>query len=188
MPPIPVPAPRGDTRSEVLAAAVRVVLAEGVARMTLEQVAREARVSKGGLLYHFPSKEELIGGMVRLYVERFDAAVEVLAAADPEPRGRWTRAYVRASRAELSEVGRTNAAIHAALANFPDLLEPVREQGERHRRRMEEDGLPPLDALTIRLAIDGLWLGENFDLLRLDADRTDALCDRLEAWTRAAPG
>lgn len=181
------PDTRPDTRAGILAAAVRVVLAEGVARLTLDQVAREAGVSKGGLLYHFPSKEELIGAMVRHYVERFDAAVDALVAADPEPRGRWTRAYLRACRAELSGAGRTNAAIQAALGNFPDLLEPVRAQGERHGRRMEEDGLPALDALAIRLAVDGLWLGANFDLLRLDPAQRDALCDRLEARTLGGP-
>jgi AcrR family transcriptional regulator len=45
-----------STRENILRAANLVVVEEGVSRMTLEAVAREAGVSKGGLLYHFPSK------------------------------------------------------------------------------------------------------------------------------------
>jgi AcrR family transcriptional regulator len=43
--------------------------------MTLEAVAREADVSKGGLLYHFPSKEALISGMVRRLIEGYRDAL-----------------------------------------------------------------------------------------------------------------
>jgi AcrR family transcriptional regulator len=50
------------------------VVEEGVSGMTLEAVAREAGVSKGGLLYHFPSKEALIGGMIGRLIDRFEAA------------------------------------------------------------------------------------------------------------------
>ena len=45
------------TRDTILSAAANLVLRKGASRMTLEAVAREAGVSKGGLLYHFPSKE-----------------------------------------------------------------------------------------------------------------------------------
>lgn len=180
---------RGDTRSELLEAAVRVVLSEGVAGMTLAQVAREARVSKGGLLYHFPTKEALIEAMVRHYVDRFDEAVALAAEEDPDPVGRWTRAYVRAASGELPRINaaesRANAAITAALANYPGLLEPVREQSDRNQRLIERDGLDPVTATIIRLAVDGLWLGENFELLRLDPGVKQAVCLRIEAWTRA---
>jgi AcrR family transcriptional regulator len=181
-------AARPDTRAALIAAAERVVLAESVAAMTLDGVAREAGVSKGGLLYHFPSKEALIEAMLRRYVERFDAAVAAAVAADPEPRGRWTRAYLRAAAGELPGIDRAedraHAAITAALAHFRDILEPVREQGERHQRMIARDGLDPVVATVVRLAVDGLWLGQNFDLLRLDPDLRAEVCARLEAWTR----
>ena len=53
-----------SSRERILAAAVQVALREGVSAMTLEAVAREAGVSKGGLLYHFASKDELIAAML----------------------------------------------------------------------------------------------------------------------------
>jgi AcrR family transcriptional regulator len=184
--------PRANSRQALLEAAGRIVLSEGVTRMTLEQVAREAGVSKGGLLYHFPSKEALIQAMIGHYVDHFDAAVAGSVADDPVPLGRWTRAYVRATAGELPEIdaaeSRANAAITAALANFPELLEPVRDQSRRNQALIERDGLDPVTATIIRLAVDGLWLGENFDLLRLDPAMKQQVCDRLEAWTLQAPG
>src|SRR5262245_35811257 len=50
------PQPR-DTRNAILDAAEAVVARMGVAAMTFEEVAKEAGVSKGGVLYHFRSKE-----------------------------------------------------------------------------------------------------------------------------------
>ncbi|MDO8275460.1 MAG: TetR/AcrR family transcriptional regulator, partial [Serpentinimonas sp.] len=45
-----------DTRNALLEATNTVILRDGIAHLTLEAVAKEAGVSKGGLLYHFPSK------------------------------------------------------------------------------------------------------------------------------------
>jgi AcrR family transcriptional regulator len=60
-----------STREAILRAAGRVVVEEGVSGMTLEAVACEAGVSKGGLLYRFPSKEALIASMIGRLIEVF---------------------------------------------------------------------------------------------------------------------
>jgi len=51
--------------SLLLAAANKVVVDRGVDALTLDAVACQAGVSKGGLLHHFPSKEALITAMVQ---------------------------------------------------------------------------------------------------------------------------
>ena len=90
-----------STREAILRAADWVVVEEGVSGMTLEAVAREAGVSKGGLLYHFPSKEALIGGMIGRLIEGFEAALSrELRKGRGAGGGSWTRAYARASFAE----------------------------------------------------------------------------------------
>lgn len=38
---------------------------DGIAALSLNAVAREAGVSKGGLLHHFPNKQALIFALVR---------------------------------------------------------------------------------------------------------------------------
>jgi hypothetical protein len=44
------------SKDRILDAAERVVLRDGVTHLTLDAVAAETGISKGGLLYHFPSK------------------------------------------------------------------------------------------------------------------------------------
>ena len=51
-------------RDELLDAAEEVLCDQGSAALTLAAVADRAGVSKGGLLYHYGSKEALIKGMV----------------------------------------------------------------------------------------------------------------------------
>ena len=53
------------TRQKILAAASQIVQCKGVAKLTLEAVAKEAGVSKGGLLYHFSNKALIEGMIVR---------------------------------------------------------------------------------------------------------------------------
>ena len=64
------------TRERLLEAAEWLTLRDGVAKMTLDAVSREAGVSKGGLLYHFPTKDALIGGMIERFIERFEGDIE----------------------------------------------------------------------------------------------------------------
>ena len=176
------------TRDILLDAADHIVASKGVARLTLEEVAREAGVSKGGLLYHFKSKEALTEAMISRFIELFDTAVDQAAHNDADPVGRKTRSYVRATIGDTPLTGgdfdRANGAITAALANFPERLEPVRAQSLRSQARVENDNLDPVFATIIRLAIDGLWLAENFNLMRFDPDLKQAVGERLTAWTK----
>jgi len=53
----------------ILTAAERVVLRDGVTCLTLEAVACEANLSKGGVLYHFATKEALIQAMLERLIQ-----------------------------------------------------------------------------------------------------------------------
>lgn len=184
---VPLP-PVRDTRNVILDAAETVVATMGVANLTFEEVAREANVSKGGVLYHFPSKEALTEAMIERFIERFDTAVAEAAESDSVPLGRNIRAYVRATVGEPPLTGelfdRANGAITAALANYPERLEPVRQQSARNQGMIEDGTLDPIFATIVRLAIDGMWLAENFNLMRFDPNLKAAVGERLIAWTR----
>lgn len=149
------------TRDAILRSAGRVVEQEGVSGMTLDAVAREAGVSKGGLLYHFPGKDALIRGMIQRYVDGFALGVgRELEAEGADEDGRWVRAYVRACFVEDRRALEMSAGLLAAVANDPDLLEPLRKSYRDWQRRVERDGLDPALATAVRLAADGLWFAE----------------------------
>ncbi|MCR2379329.1 TetR/AcrR family transcriptional regulator, partial [Salmonella enterica] len=63
------------TRQKILEAASQIVQCKGVAKLTLEAVAKEAGISKGGLLYHFANKEALIEGMILKGTEEYQDAI-----------------------------------------------------------------------------------------------------------------
>ena len=145
-------------REAVLRTANLVVADGGVSGMTLEAVAREAGLSKGGLLYHFPSKEALIGGMIGLLIEGFEAALgRELREEKCAGGGRWTRAYARASFAEDRWHLQVANGLLAAAAEDPKLLDPLRGGFEGGQRWAERDGIDPAVATLVRLAADGLF-------------------------------
>jgi AcrR family transcriptional regulator len=77
-----------------------VALRDGVLRLTVEAVAREAKLSKGGVLYHFATKESLIQAMLDRLIRYCEQEIAQHQQNDTAP-GRWTRAYVRKTLAPL---------------------------------------------------------------------------------------
>jgi AcrR family transcriptional regulator len=177
-----------NTRSQLLDAAEAVVAEEGVRNLTLDAVAARSGISKGGLLYHFRSKEDLAAAMIERSIAWFDDALVEAGSDDNDVRGRFTRAYIRASlgMTALTGAGFDNlcSAITTALLSFPERLGPVQQQGLRTQDGIEKDGLDPVLATIIRLAVDGLWLSENFNLMRFDKDMKAKVATRLLQWTR----
>lgn len=57
------------TRQTILTAARTLVRTLGIERLSLDRVCREAGVSKGALMYHFPNKNALVEGMIADYAE-----------------------------------------------------------------------------------------------------------------------
>jgi AcrR family transcriptional regulator len=153
------------TRQALLDAANRIVQERGVDHLTLELTAQEAGISKGGLLYHFPSKEALIKGMIKYYLERFTedftASAESEGASQP---GRWTRSYLYTTYRENQRSPRMSSGLLAAVATNPALLEPMQQTFAEWVRLLEQDGIDPTTAQIVRLAVDGLWMVELFGL------------------------
>lgn len=181
------PLPR-DTRQAILDAAEATAAEIGVRNLTLDEIARRAGLSKGGIFYHFGDKETLIAAMVDRFTRRFDAAWSGTIAADPEPRGRKTRAYVETSLGHGPNVGEAFdhacGSLTAAISNLPEKLETVREQSARSQAAVEADGLDPIFATILRLATDGMWLAESFNLARYDPALRAAVVERMIAWSR----
>ncbi|HNP71667.1 MAG TPA: TetR/AcrR family transcriptional regulator [Kouleothrix sp.] len=153
-----------STRHAILQAARRVVRAGGAATLTLDAVAHEAGVSKGGLLYHFPSKDKLIAGMLEQMLASFDDDVRAAAEAPGQPPGAWARAYASITCAPEWQSHDLSADLLAAVSTNADLLEPVRARYAEWQRLLEYDGIDPAIATLVRLAADGLWFADMFGL------------------------
>lgn len=174
------------TRQQILRAAQQVVVEQGANALTLEAVARAADVSKGGLLYHFPTKEALISGMIDELCVVFEAALAETAAEDKGEAGRFTRAYLRATFATDREAQVVGAALFAAVANNFELVAPFRSRMRQWQAQIEQDGLDPALATAIRLAADGLWFADLGDFAAPQGEQRGQVLQRLIKLTEGA--
>jgi AcrR family transcriptional regulator len=146
-----------QTRARLLDAAAAVVRRDGAKALTLDAVAAEAGVSKGGLLYHFKTKRDLLDAMLEGWVEEFAAEI---AAAD-EGRG-FAHGYVKASDMSTWAAAEraTEFGLLAAMVDEPGALEAVRGRYAAWQERLAAQAADPVDATVARLAADGLWLND----------------------------
>ena len=172
-----------DTKRRIVDAAEEVVLRDGVSRLTLGAAALEAGLSKGGVLYHFASRDALVAAMVDRIIEEFDRDL-ASALVDPGTPGAFTRAYLRSTLspggADPSRDDRLGAALIAAIAAQPQLLAPLQQAFDRWQAHIASDGIDPVRATTLRLAADGLWLSELFGLASPTGQLRSELADELE--------
>ncbi len=183
---MPRTARSADTRGAMIEATARVVRRDGAGGLTLDAVAREAGVSKGGLLYHFPSKDALIAGLIDHYLARFDTSLTRHLDPEDVTPGRWLRAYIEASFADdVVDVGpNESVGLLAAVAANPALLDPIRARATEEQARLEADGIDPTRATLIRLAIDGLVFADLFGIAAPDAARRARLREAMLALAR----
>jgi AcrR family transcriptional regulator len=145
------------TRAKLLDAASTVIRRDGPQALTLDAVAAQAGVSKGGLLYHFKTKRDLLDAMLEEWVEEFGTEI----AAAEEGKG-FAHGYVKAS--DMTGWAAAERAIEfgllAAMVDEPATLERVRARYAAWQNQLVAQAADPVDATVARLAADGLWLND----------------------------
>jgi len=154
-----------SSRDKIVDAAEKVVIKVGAAHMTLDAVAEKASVSKGGLLYHFPSKEALLKGMLERRMQRSREVLEKKSAELQNGPTREIKAYIlsRLGR-DRKTTDRVGASLLAAIAHNPKLLDPARRDYRGRLNKLIPAGLGFERAAVIVLAVDGLRLLELLSL------------------------
>jgi AcrR family transcriptional regulator len=149
---------RKSSREKILDAAAELVSEIGAGRLTLDAVAEKAGLSKGGLLYNFPTKEALLQGMIQRMIDQVSSQKEALrrqAAPGPnlEARVATTALLNMCCDGKMKEIA---TGLLVASAENPRLLDPVRQViGETllSLKNTSED----LDAALLAwLAVEGL--------------------------------
>lgn len=148
-------------------------------RLTLDAVARQAGLSKAGLLHHFAGKDALIDALVARQVDawhtEFIARLEAHKAegsACPATRAlmcnclEGTKAWTESERAR-------NRVLVAALVHSERHVEPLRRITRQIEKLLDADKLPPGVSDTIHLAIHGLWFQWIFGMGDVSERRLD---------------
>lgn len=144
---------RPSNREKVLDAFERVLIDRGAADATVEAVATEAGVSKGGLLYHFGTKDELFAAFGDRLLARIDAAIAD-APGDPAEVVRW---YLDASPAAADDRELWQTILAALRGAESELADVIRAAFDRYAEPLAVLG-PPVRS-EVRLIGDGLFLG-----------------------------
>lgn len=149
-------------RERILEAAERVVADIGAAQLTLDVVAQSAGVSKGGLLYHFPSKESLLGALAQRYVHSMEQCMECAKDSMSEhDRSRDLKACVAGILGSDPRSKAMGAALLATAANDLTLLEVIRERIASYTRELAASKADFSRAAIVTLAVDGLMMRES---------------------------
>ncbi|WP_088053306.1 TetR/AcrR family transcriptional regulator [Virgibacillus dakarensis] len=170
---------KNDTKYKILKAAADIVQTDGILDLTLAAVAKKAGVSKGGLLYHFSSKNALIEGMIQHSLQSYTERIKKEAAHDSLKKGKWTRSFIKETFQQSTSNENMDAGLMAAAALNLGLLKPIQDAYREWQDYIEQDGLDPIHATILRLAMDGLWFSEIFGLAPLEDDRRKLVLERL---------
>lgn len=145
------------TRDRILDAFESLLVKQGSRSATLDAVADEAGVSKGGLLYHFPSRDDLVVGMLdRLRemgsedAERMrnapQGAVAYYLETSKHTGSAFDRAMIAAARIAQESDTRASTALDDVREGWFEVLDD----------ELDDDEL----ALTVQLLCDALYFNE----------------------------
>ena len=166
-----------QTRDKILTAATDVIRHSGVANFTLENVADGAGVSKGGLLYHFASKDDLIVALLDQALVATEVEIEARAAELDGIPGAFAIAYLDYVREPNRPEVEFASSLLAAAAIDPQLLASARASFARWSERLaSQDGISEAAGLLARVVSEGIWMIDLFGLAPpTEAQRADVL-------------
>jgi AcrR family transcriptional regulator len=169
-----------SSRERIFEAAERVVSEVGAARLTLDAVAQAAGISKGGLLYHFPSKEAMLSALAQRYVHHMrcciDHARESLAAAEPAAELKGCVLGLLGDDPRSKALG---AALLATAANDPTLLEVIRQHIAQQGEELNAAAVCFARAAVVALAVDGLKMRESLRISTFSVEQRAAIVQEL---------
>ncbi|RWP13772.1 MAG: TetR/AcrR family transcriptional regulator [Mesorhizobium sp.] len=169
---------RANSRDKILAAAADVARETGPGSLSLDAVASRAGVSKGGLLYNFPTKAKLMQALVEDYLRAFEQALDAARTAGVSGESSLAT-YIKLSAEHAAESKPSASWIFSAIAEDPDFLTPIKAFRRQVFERLKGE-TPDLKALLVcYLAIEGLRSMNLFDSDVLSQDERRLLISSL---------
>ena len=171
------------TKELILEVAREIAAQKGVGQLTLEAVAEKAGISKGGLLYHFHGKKELIIALMDSYVahlsqelypevEKFKGHPQALVLGFIN----WYKKFNG-----IAATNRTwGAAVFAVQSFDPQLMEPLHNWYRQLFEKIRGSGPDSLDTATAILAIEGLFMLSLYNLDHLTTEEKSRIIQHIE--------
>jgi AcrR family transcriptional regulator len=161
---------RPSARDKILETTLALVREVGAPALTIDSVAERAGISKGGVLYHFPFKEQLLTAANEEIVRRLLLGREKEAAQLPDTPSRALKAYVLASAFNRAGNDQLTTRMLAAGSMLKESADPIRRYWqERFPQIAAEPGFDR--AALVHVAVEGLWFMEMLGLSPFTAEQ-----------------
>lgn len=152
-----------DTRNQILDAVENYLDKNPGLGFSLDKIAKLAKVSKGGLLYHFQSKQELFEALIERYIANFNNAIQLLMKTEKIP---YSKAYISISL-EPKAIKSIRAVIAVAAVD-EGLLKVFKKAYIDWEKHLHQDLKNLEQAQTLQLLIDGYLLSCAGNLKNID--------------------
>ena len=145
------PTTRSNNQADaILVAASQVVAEDGAGKLTIDGVAKKAGMSKGGVLYHFPSKDALLEGMLNALLAQIEARRRT--TGDKSQLAGMLDSIDLQDESERA----MSLAILATAAQKPELLAPARAYFSQVNEEVSGETQDPDLARILLLALEGM--------------------------------
>ena len=168
-----------SARIKIVDAALTLVRLNGASRLTLDEAAKAAGLSKGGVLYHFKTKDDLIRAMLQRLIDQCDELhLHHYENEAPGPY-RWARTVVKTAFDPCGPVNDPiNSALLAVIASDLNLITPLKEAYAKWNERLLSDSPDPWRATLICMAMDGYLFERILNLIPADDPSLDQIRQR----------
>lgn len=166
-----------ETKELIFEACSHILRQDGLSSLTLDAVAEQAKISKGGLLYHFPNKLALIEALFEYHNGIFEARLKELTAVEGNSPGAWLRAYALASVEQITDPNNASlyASLFAAEERYASAHQLMRQKYIGWQEKVDQSGLDPVWATFLRLTVDGLWFSLKNQYAPPDTERIEEI-------------
>ncbi|WP_050627536.1 TetR/AcrR family transcriptional regulator [Bradyrhizobium viridifuturi] len=180
------------SRNAALDAATTILTRDGPGRLTLDAIARESGLSKGGVMHQFRTKEAVLRALLEQQMAYFEEFSNRYIAKARETTDQPELAAQIATLREAISTPRSGAfALLAAMNENPELMAMPRDVDIEKVARMKAEARDPDLALLRWAAARGLLLSSLFGLSSLSDAERDRLFERLlddSKWTTLEQG
>ena len=173
------------SRNAALDAAIAIIARDGPGRLTLDAIARESGLSKGGVMHQFRTKEAVLKALLERQMAHFEefstAYMAKVSATSANPELATQLATVREAASAPNSAA---LALVAAMVENPGLMSLPRDREMKRVAAIKAEAADPDLALLRWAAARGLLLSGLFGMSPLSKAEHDRLFARLLDDTR----
>lgn len=172
---------RTSKKDAVLAAAYEIVEEDGISAVTYDRLSEVTGMSKSGLIYHFPSRHDLLIAMHQHIADVWDAEI-MTASGGRGPEELTQRERYRAALSTMS----TASPLAELLMNIhahshPDFIAIWNRMDERWLPDPSEHGDQDLNFITASVLASGLWVHDHINGRPLSPEARAHIIDEIMA-------